>query len=362
MRAGLVIYGSLDTLSGGYLYDRMLVRALRAADHEVMIFSLPWRSYPARLADNWAAAFAARIASARLDLLLQDELNHPSLFWLNRSLRHTLRCPIVAVVHHLRSQEDHPPALLPLYRAVERAYLATVDACIYNSQTTRAAVAALLGYAVPGVVAYPAADHVQPPSRAEVLTLLARRSASTASLQVLFVGNVIARKGLHTLVAALAALPMNHWQLQIVGNTALDPAYADRVRALAARKGVAGNLVWHGALDDAALRRRWCAADLLAVPSYEGFGIAYLEAMAFGLPVIASSAGAAHEIVTQDATGYLVPPGDERQLASHLDALARSRAQVAALGYHARLRYERHPTWQTSMAHAVSWLHEITDR
>lgn len=359
MRVGLVIYGSLDTLSGGYLYDRMLVRALRAANQEVMIFSLPWRSYLARLTDNWAAAFAARIAAARLDLLLQDELNHPSLVWLNRRLRRTLPCPIIAVVHHLRSQEDHSPALLPFYRAVERDYLTTVDGCIYNSQTTRATVAALLGHAVPGVVAYPAADHVQPLSRAEVLTLLARRSASTASLQVLFVGNIIARKGLHTLVAALAALPPYSWQLQIVGNTRIDPAYVDRVTALAARRGVVGNLIWHGALDDAALRRRWCAADLLAVPSYEGFGIAYLEAMAFGLPVIASSAGAAHEIVTQGATGYLVPPGDEGPLAAYLGMLAHSRAQVAVLGYHARLRYERHPTWQESMAHAISWLHEL---
>jgi hypothetical protein len=160
MRIGLVIYGSLDTLSGGYLYDRMLVAALHAAGHEVILFSLPWRSYPAHLTDNLAIAFAARLAAARLDLLLQDELNHPSLFWLNQRLHHTLACPIVAVVHHLRSQETHAPALLPLYRAVERAYLATVDGCIYNSQTTRGTVEALLRRAIPHIIAYPATTFI----------------------------------------------------------------------------------------------------------------------------------------------------------------------------------------------------------
>jgi glycosyltransferase involved in cell wall biosynthesis len=358
MRIGLVIYGSLDTLSGGYLYDRMLVAALHAAGHEVILFSLPWRSYPAHLTDNLAIAFAARLAAARLDLLLQDELNHPSLFWLNQRLHHTLACPIVAVVHHLRSQETHAPALLPLYRAVERAYLATVDGCIYNSQTTRDTVEALLGRAIPHIIAYPAGDHIHPPARAEVLELLARRSASIGPLQVLFVGNVIARKGLHTLVSALAALPCTQWQLQIVGNDRIDPSYSRRVRTLAARADLNDNLIWHGALDDAALRRQWCAADLLAVPSYEGFGIVYLEAMAFGLPVIASTAGAAHEIITPGANGYLVAPDKPAHLASYLNTLATNRSQLAVLGYHAHLRFERHPTWQASMARAVTWLHE----
>ena len=52
MRIGLVIYGALDTLSGGYLYDRKLVEYLRAQDDAVEIISLPWRNYAAHLTDN----------------------------------------------------------------------------------------------------------------------------------------------------------------------------------------------------------------------------------------------------------------------------------------------------------------------
>ena len=145
MHIGLVIYGSLDTLSGGYLYDRMLVRALEAAGHRVSIYSTPWRSYAQHLTDNGDAGLRRHLLAAPVDLWLQDELNHPSLFWLNRTLRRHHPAPIVAVVHHLRSSEEHPRHLLPLYRRIERVYLATLDGYLANSHTTHATVQALLG-------------------------------------------------------------------------------------------------------------------------------------------------------------------------------------------------------------------------
>jgi hypothetical protein len=72
MRVGLVIYGSLDTLSGGYLYDRMLVRHLQANGDQVEIVSLPWRYFLAHLGDNISAALYRRLRSLQVDVLLQD--------------------------------------------------------------------------------------------------------------------------------------------------------------------------------------------------------------------------------------------------------------------------------------------------
>ncbi|MCA9972659.1 MAG: glycosyltransferase, partial [Anaerolineales bacterium] len=159
MRIGLVIYGRLDTRSGGYLYDRQLVAHLRAQGDTVDVISLPWQNYGRHLLHNLAPTMHRRLHAARYDLLLQDELNHPSLFWLNRRLHG--RFPLISIVHHLRSREARPAWQNALYRAVERAYLRTVDGFICNSHTTRRTVAALAP-GRPTCVALPAGDRFQP--------------------------------------------------------------------------------------------------------------------------------------------------------------------------------------------------------
>ncbi|MEZ4615526.1 MAG: hypothetical protein R2867_08435 [Caldilineaceae bacterium] len=87
MHIGLLIYGSLATVSGGYLYDRKLVHVLQAAGHTTELVTLPWRNYACHLLDNWSLRLFDQLCTARFDLLLQDELNHPSLAWLNGRLR-----------------------------------------------------------------------------------------------------------------------------------------------------------------------------------------------------------------------------------------------------------------------------------
>jgi hypothetical protein len=62
-----------------------------------------------------------------VDLLLQDELNHASLFLLNRRLRKEVRYPLVSIVHHLRSSERRPTWQNTLYRRIERNYLESMD-------------------------------------------------------------------------------------------------------------------------------------------------------------------------------------------------------------------------------------------
>ena len=147
MHIGLIIYGSLDTLSGGYLYDRKLVEYLRSQGDTVDVISLPWRSYGAHLGDN----FHFRLPE-NLDLLIQDELNHPSLVFANRKKP---SYPVVSLVHHLRSSEMRPGWQNALYRFIEKKYLQSVDGFIFNSKTTRNTVQNLLARGKPSVLAHP---------------------------------------------------------------------------------------------------------------------------------------------------------------------------------------------------------------
>lgn len=360
MHVGLIIYGSIDTLSGGYLYDRMLVRALEKAGHGVAIFATPWRNYPQHLTDNWRAGWRRDLFTAPVDLWLQDELNHPSLFWLNRTLLRRHRAPIVSLVHHLRSSEDHSPAMLPLYRHIERIYLASVDACLVNSNSTLAAVRALEPAPRPFHIAFPAADHL-PASSEMSADAIAARALLGDRLRILFVGNLIPRKGLHHLLDALARVE-GAWELSVVGHFDLANRYMHTIQRQVNALELGARVRFLGRVDDDALVAHYRSHHLLAVPSYEGFGIVYLEAQRFGLPVIALTTGAAREVVLDGQTGVLVPPGDVYALAAALQRFVRDRELLLGMGLAARLRYTLHPGWAQSMAGAVAWLEALAAR
>jgi glycosyltransferase involved in cell wall biosynthesis len=357
MRIGLIIYGDLETLSGGYLYDRKLFQYLQCNGDTVEIFSLPHRRYAENLLDNFSRALLERLQRSRLDLLLQDELNHPSLFYLNRRLRARWPSPVVAIVHHLRASEQHPRFLLPLYRWVEKRYLQTLDGIIYNSQTTRKVVASLGLAHLPNVVAQPAGDrlawdideaHIQ------------QRAEESGPLRLVFLGNVIPRKGLHFLLSALEKLPPDSWRLAVVGDLHVAGRYGQAMVERVARLGWQDQVEFTGPIRDAALMDILADGQVLALPSsYEGYGIAYLEGMAMGLPAIATTSGAAGEIITHAVDGFLVDSGDVSRLAETVRRLHLHRPLLAQLGLNARKRYLRHPTWADSMAKCRAFIHNF---
>ena len=342
MKIGLLIYGSLDALSGGYLYDRKLVEFLRAQGDDVHIISLPWRSYPAHLGDN----LRFRLPPG-LDILIQDELNHPSLLAANRHKPY----PVVSLVHHLRCSELRPAWQNVFYKQIERRYLQSVDGFIFNSRTTRSVVTALIADKKPEIVAYPPTDRF---GTALPEAFVRARAAESAPLRVVFLGNVIPRKGLHTLLEAVRRLGTDI-QLDVIGSLVSDPAYAEQMRAFAP-----GNVHFHGPLDNLPLTEKLTSAQVLAVPSsYEGFGIVYLEGMAFGLPAIGTTAGAAGEIIREGETGFLVTPGDTETLAARLGASAVDRGLLTQMSLRALQRYTAQPGWQQTAGEIRQFLQRM---
>ncbi len=350
MKIGFLIYGSLQTLSGGYLYDRMLVESLRQRGDEVEVISLPWRNYAAHLTDN----LAYRLPPG-LDLLVQDELNHPSLLAANRRPH---PYPVVSLVHHLRASEQRPAWQNLFYRWLEKRYLQSVDAFLFNSQTTRRVVTALIGDSRPSLVAYPPTDRfgAAPLTPAAVQA----RAQRPTPLQILFVGNLIPRKGLETLLRAVASLPPHLARLDVVGSLEIDPAYVRAMRQKTALWGLEERVQFWGALNNDPLRQKLSEAHLLVVPSsYEGFGIVYLEGMSFGLPAIGTHLGAAPEVIEHGVNGYIISPSDWQALAEHLRLLAQDAPLLARLSQNALQRYARQPKWQETAQQARDFLAEI---
>ncbi|GAB4401890.1 MAG: hypothetical protein OHK003_28870 [Anaerolineales bacterium] len=342
MKIGLVIYGSLDTLSGGYLYDRMLVDFLRTQGDIVEIISLPWRNYAAHLKDNFTFKLPPN-----LDILIQDELNHPSLILANRKPH---PYPIVSLVHHLRCSEIRPKWQNDFYRIIEKKYLSSVDGFIFNSETTKGVVNSLIGNSLPEIVAFPPTDRFGEAISEEAIKERSKPALSNAEgkkgLNILFLGNVIERKGLHTLLQSLLILSPSSFILDIVGSLTSDPEYAKSIQAYITNNNLSSFVFLHGALNNQPLIDKLKSAHVLVVPSsYEGFGIVYLEGMGFGLPAIGTTLGAASEVIEHGRTGFLIRPGDAQGLADQLQLLSERRDILLEMSLAARSRYQRQPKW-----------------
>ena len=360
MRVGLLLYGTLDTLSGGYLYDRKLVEHLQSQGDEVEIISLPWRNYARHLGDNLLTGPLKRLKDLQVDLLLQDELNHPSLFWLNHRLQKHITYPIIAIVHHLRSSEMHPTLNKQIYRWIERYYLSTVDGFIYNSRATRQVVEKMARAESPAVVAYPGRDHLNSQISESEIT---QRAHDPGPLRLLFLGNIIPRKGLHALLKAVNRLPKEHWRLKVVGGLQVDPDYVRKVRHQIETNSLSDNIKLLGRLNEKELTAQMIRSQILVVPStYEGFGIVYLEGMGSGLPAIACTAGGAGEIITHGQDGFLVEPGDFISLSGRINELNCNRDRLAEMSQAARQRYLIHPTWQQTGNQINSFLASVARR
>ncbi len=357
MRVALLLYGDLDTLSGGYLYDRKMVAYLRRSGNEVTTVSLPWRNYAHHLFDNFSSIFRRRLAALQVDVLVQDELCHPSLFLLNRRLRRELSVPLVGIVHHLRCSEPRVAWLNRLYLQVERAYLRTLDGMIFNSRTTRSVVRMVAGAVGPHTVAFPAGDRLKPDIAPSDIH---KRAALPVPLRLLFLGNLIPRKGLHVLLEALRCLPTHSWALTVAGSLEMDESYARTQQRIGLESRFNGRVRFVGPLGEGAVARAFRTHHALVVPSlYEGYGIVYIEAMGFGLPAIGTTAGAAGEIITSGRDGFLVPPGNSHALAQRLDELVRDRRRLAGMGEAARKRYLDHPTWDQTGARIRDFLQTV---
>ena len=144
---------------------------------------------------------------------------------------------------------------------------------------------------------------------------------------IVTLGRIAARKGHAFLADALGSLPADTtrgWQWWVIGPT-IDADYVALVKEKATRLAIPS--IFFGSLPSAEVQARICAADVFCLPSWthptlgmEGFGLAFLEAAAFGVPALGSNAGGIPDAVEDGVSGLLVP---ERDVPAIADALAR---------------------------------------
>jgi glycosyltransferase involved in cell wall biosynthesis len=347
MRLGLIIYGNIDTLTGGYIYDRILVEYLQSRGYLIDIISLPWRNYGRHLLDNFSPGLRFDLADSSYDILLQDELNHPSLFLFNRNLKRNTGLPMVAIVHQVSCRQPRNRLLNRIYRAVEKRYLESVDAMIFNSDTTRRTVETLIGDKRPSIVAFPAGDRL---GHLPSIDLIESRTHDGGPLRLIFVGNVLPHKGLLPLIIGLSHLSPEIWHLTVVGSLTMDDRYVRKIKRLIRQKNLSRQIDIAGPKDGNELAGLFAQSHVFVMPySHESFGMAYLEAMAFALPVVGSSQGALSEFVIPAHNGFLIEPDDVESVNACIHTLHHDRQQLLKMSNAAFQTYNERPTWRDTM-------------
>jgi glycosyltransferase involved in cell wall biosynthesis len=321
-----VVPGRLNQLTGGYLFDRHIVEGLRARHRTVRVIELSARDPRAN------GAVLADLADGTKTVV--DGLALASLAETVAVQARRLR--VIAFVHGPLAQEmSLSPAAAKKAAAREAGLLSRVCGVLCPSRKTAAAVE---GYGIPLeriVVVLPGtAKPIHPP-----------RPWRSPVRKLLCVANLVPRKGHEILVEALARIRDLDWSLSCVGSLERDPATARAVRRLIRSVGLARRITLAGECLPQNVARAYRAADAFVLPSFhEGYGMVYAEAMAHGLPVIATTAAAIPETVPSQA-GLLVPPGDRAALARALRRVIAQPAIAARLAAGSRATGARLPDW-----------------
>jgi len=261
---------------------------------------------------------------------------------------HAQRLRWVALVHHPLALETGLDAVQRrALHTSEAAALATVRGIIVTSART---VRDLAGYGVA-----PSAVRVVLPGTARAP--LAAGSRAGVPLQLLCVASLTPRKGHRVLLQALAGLTDLDWHLQCAGGAHFDPSCAADIRAAIETLGLSPRVSLLGEVaHEADLARLYDGADAFVLPSFhEGYGMALAEALARGLPVISTDAGAIPDTVPADA-GLLVPPGDVAALQAALRRLLTDAAWRGQLQAGARRARDTLPDWAGASAQFASAL------
>jgi glycosyltransferase involved in cell wall biosynthesis len=332
--------------SGGNVYDRRLCEELARLGWSVRVWPVPgpWPDAGDRARRALAGVLAAVPDG---DPVVIDGLVGSGL--PDAVLPHVDRLRVVVLVHMPLG------AVASVDEAVRTRERAVLERCAVVVTSRWAQRWLHDHYELPMdavTVAEPGADAAAPAAR------------SPSGRRLLCVGAVTPVKGHDVLVEALAALRDLDWACTWVGSTAIDPVFADRVVEAARSHGIGSRVDVAGPLAGARLAAAYADADLLVLPSrFETYGMVVTEALARGVPVVASDVGGVTEALGSAGgvePGVLVPPEDPAALAEALRRWLSDARWREELRRGARVRRDGLTPWSTTAQRVARVLTGVT--
>ncbi len=336
--------GDLSNLTGGYGYDRELIKGLSQLGIPVELLSLS-AEFPAP--GTAALAETARIFANLPDgaLVIIDGLAFGVMDTIAQ--QHSQRLTLIALCHHpLAFETGISEAQKKLLQASESYALNAARAIIVTSAATAQLLVKYFSVADEKIVLARPGTHRQEFARSDNQTP-----------QLLTVATLTKRKGHDVLIKALAQIKHLSWSARWIGSAAFDPEWATNLTQLIQSTGLENRIALLGNRDD--LTEEYQSADAFILPShFEGYGMAFAEAISFGLPIIAARAGAVPDLVPPDA-GTLVAPADENALAVAISELLTNHNYRQQLQLGAERAALTLPTWEDCAAIVADTIYHL---
>ena len=336
-RLAFAVPGDINTPTGGYGYDRKIMAQLAQAGWQVEHVELG-EGFPSPDALTLHHAHQKLIALPPSMPLVVDGLALGVMPDTAHALskEHTL----IALVHHpLALESGLSNEAIDRLKQSETKALQYAKHVIVTSQATAKIMKNFgvtedrMSVVIPGTEVPPAAPRVE-----------------FTSTQLLSVGSVTHRKGFDVLINALSLIKDLTWHLTIVGDTSRDDECASQVIQLIQLHQLQTRITMIGTLSQAQLSTRYANSDVFVLASrFEGYGMAYTEAMAHGLPIIGTTAGAIPDTVPHQA-GILVTPDDVVELANAITKLVSEPMSRQMYAKEALKTASLLPSWQAAGA------------
>jgi glycosyltransferase involved in cell wall biosynthesis len=334
-RVAFAVPGDLATPTGGYGYDRRIIQELR---------ELGWQVDVADIGDDFPFPSTAHRATALATLsavpsgcpIVLDGLAFGALPEAG-----ALRCrtPLIALVHQPLALDPSLDTMqADTFRKTERTALASAAHVVVTSEATARIVIGDYNVPVQRIsVVRPGNDPVP-----------AALGSNDGVVRLLSIGSVLPVKGYDLLIAAVATLTDMPWRLTIAGDRTRNPAAAAQLDVDIETHGLGDRIAVLGAVPPERITELFLASDVFVLASrFEGYGMALAEAIAHGIAVVSTMAGAIPQTVPA-GTGLLVPPDDVAALARALRRLIGDPAERQRLAANARAAAAQLPTWQDS--------------
>jgi len=216
----------------------------------------------------------------------------------------------------------------------------SADILLANSRFTANAVKQKLSRDIPTVIGSPglelAYDKCAGPNEVSV----------AGPLRLLYVGECSRVKGLRYLVEAMTLLSDLDVTLDVVGGHSQEPEYYQSIREFVRSHDLSERVLFHGFVNRIGLKQFYSSCSVALVPSLsEGYGLVLAEALAHGLPIIATDAGAIPEMVSDRVNALLVKSADHTALVAAIRNLANNQTLRKQMSETNFLRAESLPTW-----------------